>query len=876
MRRFFYATLVVLALFAAPAAVRADDPGGGGGGGGPAPYADFTKGAQSQHGLFTVWRKDGKVFLEITPKQLDVDFIQTAVPRNGIGGYFFFNGSTDFAPARLIRFTKVDDKIAISWPNTDFIATNDAAALAISQTFAASTVDIAPIVSTDDATGDIVFDASPFLGDVLDIATTLKNVLNVQDPENGYRLDPQRTYFGPTKAFPNNVLIEADQTFASDLPNVIDNVPDPRSLLIKVDYNIATAPDNSDFMPRLADDRVGYFDNTHLEFGNDNVRSRDVRYIIRWDTQPSDPTKKVSPSKHPLVFYLSSTIPPEYRPAVRDALLTWNKAFLPLGISDAVIVKDQPDPSVDPTWDADDIRYNVVRWLTESNSGGFAEAQLVYDPRTGQEFHTGIVIDADLMQFGSISYPFEVQPNVTATKTFSGTEALYAQGMRREASFGMQALQMMGLTNNYQVPEKYKYDFLKSIVLHESGHDWGLQHNFIGSDDYTAKQLQDKAFTSRNGVATSVMEYSPINLWPKGYHQGDFWQTTLGPYDYYVIHWGYAKVAGARTPQAEVSTLNSWASAWSDPRYRFASDEDVSWANAHAIDPRVNHWDLSNDTLGWCGTRIKLATDLINGLDKRFPRAGQSYEEARDAFGVAMGEYLTCAVMPEHFIGGEWLSRAHSGDPHSAPPLTPEPRSEEQRAFAMLDRYVFGDKAWQFTPKLLNGMSYSEWSPFWENGSWAYNPSDRHDVPVAELAEGIQDQELHIMFQPLMLNRIDDLSLRAMPGQTMSLADLFSWTQASVFGDLRGKPVRSIPLIHRSEQQSYAAMLSDMLLNPAPGTPYDAQALARLELTDLQSNLRSALASPALDTMTRAHLEDLQVRVGRALDARTVIPAGGG
>jgi len=202
-------------------------------------------------------------------------------------------------------------------------------------------------------------------------------------------------------------------------------------------------------------------------------------------------------------------------------------------------------------------------------------------------------------------------------------------------------------------------------------------------------------------------------------------------------------------------------------------------------------------------------------------------------------------------------------------------RSEEQRAFAMLDKYVFGDSAWQFSPDLLNRMTYAEWSPFWENGNWAYNPSPRHDVPIAEVAETFQGQELQTMFQPLMLQRVDEMSLRSKPGQTMNLADLFTWTQASVFGDLRGRSVGSIGLIHRSEQQSYAALLSGLLLSPAPGTPYDAQALARLELTDLQSNLRSALGSSKLDTMTRAHLEDLQVRVFRALDARTVIPTGG-
>jgi uncharacterized protein DUF4953/uncharacterized protein DUF5117 len=878
MRRMVSTFIALLFLIAAPAVARAADPAAGGDGGGDGkmtPYADFTKSAQAQHGLFTIWRKEGKLFIEAAPAQLDTDFIQTAVPHNGIGGYFLFNGSTDLAPARLIRFSRVDDKIAISWPNTLFTAApGSPAALAVSQTFAPSLVDLAPVVSTDPATGDVVFDASPFLGDIVDMSTALKNGLGIQSPEHGYRLDSQRSFFGPTKAFPDNVIIQVDQTFASDSPNVVDNVPDPRSLEIKVDYNIAKAPDNSDYMPRLADDRVGYFDNTHLDFSNDNARSRAIRYIIRWNVQPSDPSKPMSPSKHPLVFYISSTVPVGYRAAVRDALLTWNKAFAPLGISDAVQVKDQPDPSVDPTWDSDDIRYNVVRWLTESNGGGFAEAQLIYDPRTGQEFHTGIVIDSDLMLFGGLQYPFIVQPNVARSKTFSGAEALYAEGMRREAGFGIEALQAIGLMAGYQVPEQFKYDFLKSIVLHESGHDLGLQHNFIGSEAYTPKQLQSKAFTSKYGTTASVMEYSPMNLWPKGYSQGDFWQTVLGPYDYYVVHWGYARIPGARIPLDEKPTLNRWASVWSDPRYRFASDEDVAWASAHAVDPRVNHWDLSNDTLGWCDTRLKLANGLFDSLNARYPRPGEPFDEERDAFGFAMGEYLTCAVMPEHFIGGEFLSRAHQGDPHAATPLSGVSRAEEQRAFAMLDRYIFGDSAWHFPAALLNRMTYTEWSPFWENGQWAYNPTDRHDVDIVELAEGVQNRELATMFQPLMLQRLDDLSTKARPGQTMSLADLFSWTQASIFGDLRGRPTASIALIHRSEQQSYVNLLSSLLLTPAKGTPYDAQALARSELTSLQGNLQSALASSNLDAMTRAHLEDLQVRVSRTLDARTVVPAG--
>lgn len=46
-------------------------------------YATFTKGLTPQRDLFTLWRKDGKVYLDLAKDQLDTDFIQTAVPGNG-------------------------------------------------------------------------------------------------------------------------------------------------------------------------------------------------------------------------------------------------------------------------------------------------------------------------------------------------------------------------------------------------------------------------------------------------------------------------------------------------------------------------------------------------------------------------------------------------------------------------------------------------------------------------------------------------------------------------------------------------------------------------------------------------------------------------
>ena len=160
-----------------------------------------------------------------------------------------------------------------------------------------------------------------------------------------------------------HVVIEAQQDWTTENPGVVDTAPDARNLQVRVVYNIAEPPGDADYRPRYADDRVGIYDDVYLEFGNDVVRQRQLRFLVRWNLQPSDPSKRISPAKHPMVFYLSNTIPQAYRPAIRRGVLTWNAAFEKIGISDALQVRDQPD---DPNWDADDIRYNVIRWVTEA------------------------------------------------------------------------------------------------------------------------------------------------------------------------------------------------------------------------------------------------------------------------------------------------------------------------------------------------------------------------------------------------------------------------------------------------------------------------------------------------------------------------------
>jgi hypothetical protein len=124
------------------------------------------------------------------------------------------------------------------------------------------------------------------------------------------------------------------------------------------------------------------------------------------------------------------------------------------------------------------------------------------------------------------------------------------------------------------------------------------------------------------------------------------------------------------------------------------------------------------------------------------------------------------------------------------------------------------------------------------------------------------------MFNPTVIARIADESLRTAPGQTMDLADLFGWTNAALFDDLG--QARIAPL-HRDVQRRFLDLELEIALLPSGvmdqlSLPRDLQSIARYELRKLRGRLDGA-AHAATDTETRAHLEDMTARVDAGLRA---------
>lgn len=829
VRWFYVAGALAVALFAPVAAVRADQP---------ASYDSFVAGLTPMRGLFPLWQKGGKLYLEIAADQFDRDFIETIVPSTGTGGPGIVWGNTDYQSANLVRFERAGSSVAILWPAPYFTSAHDpSAARAIDSSFAKSIVALAPIAAVDPASGRVIVEASSFLDDQMNLHDVLKDARS-DDATQFYTLDRDRSYFGKTKAFADNDVIEAKQDWYSPDIRLNDAVPDPRHLLISVTYNLVRPPVDDGYVPRISDDRIGIYDDVYMTYDDDEVRTRKLRYAVRWNLRPSDPSKAVSPATHPMVFTMSDSIPERYRPAIRAAVLEWNAAFLKIGISDAVRVVDQPS---DPAFDPDDARYNMLRWITEYRASFGADSQTLYDPRTGEEFRTGILISSDV-----------------------------PTGTYREWHDVVDPVRYGRSTD--PMPQSFLDDAWKSVILHETGHNLGLQHNFIGSRAYTARELQDPQFTATYGIASTVMEYAPLNIWPRGTGQGTYAQTVLGPYDYHAIAWTYATIPGAATPEAEVPALEKIAAQWSDPKYRYASDEDVSWTDGHAADPRVEQGILTDDPIGWCAVQLPLERGLMSGIGKMQPAVGAAFEDETNAFVGLLGRYTACAQMPARYIGGQYLSRAHRGDPKADPPVVPVPRREQYRAFAMLDRYVFAADALHFAPSLLDQLGTSEWAGYGfgdvaanrgQLQHWAYDPPLRHDIALGERVAALQDRVLDQLLLPPVLARIVDGEAES-GRDTMHLGDLFAWLHASVFREI-GRDGTIVPG-RRALQARYAQRLAAMYAHPPAGLPSDARAFARAELAALAAQCAKAeRAGGVTDAVVRAHLGLLEALAKDAL-----------
>jgi hypothetical protein len=833
------------------------------------PYEEVLKDAKTVEGLIKLHRKDDQLFAEISPNQLDRDFIVLISIARGIGQTPILGGfSWGFGDDWVWQFRRAGERIHLVRRNVRFTADKGSpTAKAVQVAYTDSVLFSLPI-ATRGPGGEYVVNLTPvFMSDLPQISMALP----------GFSFSGERSSWVAVEGYPKNIELQVAATYASGGTSEIDSVPDSRGATVNVHYSISELPKTS-YRPRLADDRVGYFLTVMKDFSKkDTSEDRFDRYVTRWNLEKSDPQAEVSPPKEPIIFWLDKTIPFQYRKPIRDGILEWNKAFEKAGFYDAIEVRQQPE---DATWQPGDIRYNTFQWITAG--AGFAMGPSRVNPTTGQILDADIIFDADFLEYWKQQYEtFTPEGIALLTGGPIDLEEYHAElnrqpgyvqnmhGLRCGCSLlgGMShqlALSATVMAARKQSPKELDdliMQGLKWCTMHEVGHTLGLAHNFKASAYYSLADLNDAAKTAQTGLGMSVMDYMPVNFMPEGETQGEYFSATIGPYDMWAIEYGYKPLEGG-SPEAELPALKKIAARSGDPRYVYASDQDARGIDP---DPLAMRFDLGGDLVAFAKSQAKLVAESWPRVVDQLTDEGEGYQKSLRAFNALLEWHGEAMFAASRYVGGLYVSTSHKGDENADDPLTVVPAEKQREALSLLETEVFGSQAYNFPPELYSRLAASRWS------HWGTQRVDRADYPVHRAIGLWQDRILSKLLSPLTLARLHDSELKVpADNDTLTTAELIGRLTKSIFSETgtiqEGQYTDRDPAIsslRRNLQRSYLRRLSQLALGYTTA-PQDCQSVAYAELVGLKERADALLAGDVkLDSYSRAHLQQVSAQIAK-------------
>ena len=867
----------------------------------PPPFATVIKDAKKTEGLFGLWQKEDKVWLELKPEDFNKPFFLSPKLARGIGEAGIFGGSM-YVPGsrvyeRIVEFRRIHNLVQLVEVNTDYVARDAKSpqARAVASSFSNSLLASTPVASqphTERKT--VLVDAGPlFLNDMLGLGSALQRAFR-----QGYSLESRNTYFTTLRGTPEQVVLNVNAHFYTPniavptpgappgmpVPITPRALPDPRSMVLGLYYSLSKLPDEP-MARRMADARIGHFTSIVNDYSDDLARTPRQRYVQRWRLEKKDPAAALSEPVKPIVFWLDNSVPLKYRDAISRGVLEWNKAFEKIGFKDAVQVKVQPD---DAEFDTLDVNIASIRWLTNAQPYYGAIGPSHVDPRSGE------ILDADIA-FESLSsrnlrtarsqvltgrsavewLPVlqaqdAVIDGISAKQLRMGSgeatqahrhdaECHHADMLADQLGYALDVLDARGdIAPDSAEAQQFVLDYLTDATMHEIGHTLGLRHNFRASRAYTDKQLSDREFTTANALTGSVMEYAPINLPRPGEAGGTPFQTTLGPYDYWAIEYAYKPIAQAD----EAAELQRIAARSAEPQLAYGSDDD----NFLGIDPESLQMDLGDDPVAFARKRIEIAHDLIRRQETRVLKPEADYAVLRRSIGFAINDSANAIGILARQIGGVRTLRDHPGSGRD--PLLPVPAAVQREAMNVLMGSVFAADSLHISPTLQRKLApdYSERLEAAFGGGVATDFS-----PVAVMVNLQRAVLAQLMSDGVASRLLDsegkaDFSTGGKATEGFRLSELYSRLTKEIWSELGG--AGDIGVARRELQRDHAGRLAATLLRPAGVGRADSKSLVRADAIALLARINAANKRSGLNAETRAHLADSAETLSQALAAR--------
>jgi hypothetical protein len=802
-------------------------------------------------GLFNLYQdeKDGTAYILIKKDQLNKEFIYFTYTVEGVLDAGTFRGS--FRDNKIFTIKRYFDRIEFINTNTNFyFDPNNAIARAADANIGHSIMVSEKIEAEDKEKGEMLIKAEKlFLAE--DLAPVKPNYPATFQGFRLGNLSKDKTKYSAFKNYPKNTDVVVEYSYDNPTPQgaVSDAVADRRFITIKSQHSLIEMPQN-DFIPTFDDPRVGYFTTQVTDLtGTSSTNYRD--FVHKWNLKKKNPSAALSEPVEPIVFWIENTTPLEYRETIMRAGLAWNEAFEKAGFKNAVEIKIQPDTA---SWDAGDIRYNVLRWTSSPQPpfGGYGPSFV--NPRTGQILGADIMLEysyiTNAMRNDKIFETAALYNNLLETEKHENHKfCTLGNHLQVHNIFGATALQLMG--SDEVMKKKYVEETLYYLVLHEMGHTLGLNHNMKATQLHSPDNLHNEELTRRVGLQGSVMDYPLPNVSPDRSKQGQFFTTKPGPYDNWAIEFAYGTLADAN---AEKQRLNTLLARSTEPELAFGNDADDMRSSFSGIDPRVMIFDHSSDMIRYGSERMKMVDDLLPKLKDSYTKEfkNASYEELVVRYLALTAQKFNAANAISRYIGGVYVDRGFVGQKGASQPYTPVPVADQKRAMKVLTDQVFAPNAMKAPADLYNFLQLQR---------RGFNFFGRGEDPrINERALTMYANILTHLLSPVTQQRILNSEHY---GNAYKLAEMMNDLTDAIFkADLNG----NVNTFRQNLQIEYVGRLLGMAGLTAPSFyVYPAQSVALYQLNQIRRMLKTNNTG---DVATKAHREHIVYRIEKALSAK--------